>query len=172
MAYRDHAEIVRIADRSVTDREFSGRRLHQRIGAHDPKVKRLGNRKGLHRGAGLKRVGQYAVADIFHAHKTPSIGVVRRPIAHRKNFTGSHIHDNHGAGFGLMALNRVLKRFVGNELQSRINREHHIGADFTLFDPDVFDNTAQAVANDTTGTLLAGKNFVVGKLHPFSAVVV
>ena len=79
---------------------------------------------------------------------------------------------DHGTGFGLMALNRVLKRFVGNELQSRINREHHIGADFTLFDPDVFDNTAQTVANDTTGTLLARKNFVVGKLHPFSAVVV
>ena len=172
LAYRDHAEVVRVADRSVADREFSGSRLHQRVRTHDTEIQRLGNRKGLHGGTGLERIGEHAVADVFHAHETAGVGVVRRPVAHRKNFAGTHVHHNNGAGLGLMAFDGILKRLMRDELQTRIDREHHVGTDFTLLHPNVFNNTAESVANNAARALLAGKDFVVGKLHPLSAVVV
>lgn len=70
----DHAVVMCVADRSVADRELSGRSLHQRIGPHYPEVKRFGHRKRLHRRSRFKRVGEHPVADVFKSKRRRTLG--------------------------------------------------------------------------------------------------
>ena len=47
-----------------------------------------------------------------------------------------------------MALDGALQRPVGDELQTRVDRKHHIGTHFAFLDPDVLDDAPEAVTDD------------------------
>ena len=71
-----------------------------------------------------------------------------------------------------MLFNRLGKRLVGNELQTGVNREHHVVTALRLLHPDVFHNAAPAVADHAARARSARKRRVVRKFNALAPPVV
>ena len=163
---------MHVADRAVADRKFARRRLYRRERLHDAKIKRLGDRKGLHGRAGLKLVGDDAVARTLEDHRRAIVRVVRGRVRKRKDFARFDVGNDHGASERFTFFHLLAERLVGNELHARIDRERHVAPGHGFLGPDVVDDAPEPVADDAARTGCAGQKFVAGELDAFLPPVV
>ena len=150
-----------IGDRIRTDLESSLAGVDQRIGRDLAQFKRQRHRERLHRRAGLETIHQNLVVHVALIEGAPIIGVERRPVGHRQNFTGINIEHDGAGGLGLVLLNRFLQRGKGLILQPTVDGQPYIGtSNRRPHFADGADTAAHPVERNLPKAFLTGQQLV------------